>query len=61
MLLILIVCGLFFAGNGQTCPYAQYYQFVRKQLDRPFPLIDNPYAHPSAEYMAKVNENLKNK
>lgn len=52
---------LFFAGNGQECPIAQYYQFVLKNIDQPFPLIDNPYLHPSSDYMARVNENLKNK
>lgn len=24
-------------------------------------MIDNPYTHPTQEYLAKVNENLKNK
>jgi hypothetical protein len=38
-----------------------WYQFVRKNIDHSFPVIDNPYLHPSADYLAKVKENMSNK
>jgi hypothetical protein len=52
---------LFFAGMAQECPKGMWYQFVRKNIDHSFPVIDNPYLHPSADYLAKVKENMSNK
>ena len=28
---------------ANTCPYAQYYQFVQKDNIHPYPIIPNPY------------------
>lgn len=58
---VILISVFFFAGNAQECPYGQYYQFYVKNIDHSLPVIDNPYHKPSAEYMTKVNENLKNK
>jgi hypothetical protein len=57
--LLSIVACLAFAAN--SCPVAQYFQFVQKNLSEPFPIISNPYLNPSQEYLDKVNENMKNK
>lgn len=33
--------------SSETCPIAQYFQFVNKQIDHPFDIISNPYTNPS--------------
>ena len=61
ILILLLHYSLGFHTYPDTCPSAQYYQFVLKDNIHPFPIIKNPYKKPSSEYLEKVQENLKNK
>ena len=40
---ILLLSILTYFVSTQECPIAQYFKFYVKQIDKPFPIIDNPY------------------
>lgn len=59
--IIIIATILVIVAVGQECFPSQYFKFTRKINLTPEPIIPDPYKNPSAEYLEKVNENLKNK
>lgn len=45
--IVLLISVLIFLSYQQTCPYAQFVQFTRKEINHPFDIIKNPYDNPS--------------
>lgn len=60
-LYLFVVLSISWLAFSQDCYPSQYFKFIRKTNLAPEPIIPNPYKNPSEEYLAKVNENLKNK
>lgn len=45
--IVLLLIFSVYLAETDSCPTAQYWQFVPKAIDRPFDIIKNPYGNPS--------------